>query len=131
MRDPAAVEPLIEALRDPFVDIPWLAAKSTGNVGDIRVVILPLLEALKSNDKWLRVGAVWGLGKLRDLRAVDPLVPLIRYSRKMVRKNSICVLENIADKHAVPWLIESLRDTYGEVREAAQAALVYLAGTGA
>ena len=32
--DETAVEPLLEALKDPFVDVQWLAAKSLGKLGD-------------------------------------------------------------------------------------------------
>jgi HEAT repeat protein len=48
----------------------------------------------------------------------------------MVRKNAAWALGNIADKRAVPGLTESLTDTDGEVRSAAQAALASLSGSG-
>jgi HEAT repeat protein len=127
--DPAAVEPLIEALRDPFVDVQWLAAKSLGKIGDPRAVG-PLLEAIRSEDKWLRVGAAWGLGKLRDPRAVEPLILLLKDTKKMVRRNAAWALGTIMDKRAVPALTELLKDADGEVRETAKAALASISGTG-
>ena len=46
-RDAAAVEPLIDALHDPYVDVAWTAAKSLGLIGDVRAVE-PLIAVLAS-----------------------------------------------------------------------------------
>jgi HEAT repeat protein len=46
-------------------------------IGD-RHAVEPLIAALSSTDKWLRTGAAWGLGKLRDVRAVEPLVQILQ-----------------------------------------------------
>ena len=105
--DPAAVEPLIEALQGPVCRRPVARCKIPGKIGDLRAVA-HLLEALKSEDKWLRIGAAWGLGKLRDPRAVEPLILLLKDTKKMVRKNAAWALGNIADKRAIAALTESL-----------------------
>ena len=100
--------------------------------------------------QWL---AAKSLGKLGDLRAVEPLinalksringsVPVqhgdwensvihvlsIRFSasegyKKMVRKTAAWALGNIADERAVAGLTEALSDEDGEVRDTAQKAL--------
>jgi HEAT repeat protein len=89
--DPAAVGPLIAALKDPYTDVAWLAAKSLGKIGDPRAVE-PLLGLLTSEEKWLRTGAAWGLGKLRETRGVGPLVLLLSDPKRGVRKTAAWAL---------------------------------------
>ncbi|WP_281175418.1 HEAT repeat domain-containing protein [Methanogenium cariaci] len=50
-----ALEPLIKALLDEYVDVSWIAAKSLGKLGDKRAT-LPLIDCLDSEEQWLRKG---------------------------------------------------------------------------
>jgi HEAT repeat protein len=63
------------------------------------------------------------LGRLQDSKAVDPLLPLLKDKKKIVRKTAAWALGNIADDRAVPFLKETLLDADADVREAAQTAL--------
>jgi len=63
------------------------------------------------------------LGKLKDSQAIDPLLPLLKDTKKIVRKTAAWALGNIADERAVPCLKETLLDGDDGVREAAQNAL--------
>jgi HEAT repeat protein len=83
IKDERAVEPLIKALDDPFVNVSWIAAKSLGMIGDKRAVE-PLIERLKAEDKWLRIGAAWALGTLGDPRATEPLTSLSSTIKNMM-----------------------------------------------
>ena len=79
-----------------------------------------MIAALDSDDKWLRTGSAWGLGKLRDPRAVDPLLPLLRDKKKIVRKTAAWALGTIADERAIVSLTQTLTDEDADVRDAAQ-----------
>ena len=82
--DPAAVEPLIEALRGEGVSLDqrWLAAEALGDIGDARAVG-PLIHALK--DDIARAGyigelaavVVEALGDIGDERAVPALTEVL------------------------------------------------------
>jgi HEAT repeat protein len=54
---------------------------------------------------------------------VDPLLPLLRDKKKIVRKTAAWALGTIADERAIASLILTLTDDDGEVRDAAQKAL--------
>lgn len=120
--DPEAVEPLIAALSDPFVDVGWLAAKSLGMLGDSRAVE-PLIASLSSKEKWMRAGVAWALGRLKDRRAVDHLIPLLQDPKKMVRKNAAWALGEIGDERATGSLTGLLQDPDPEIRDTVQKAL--------
>ena len=68
-----------------------------------------------SEDKWLRAGAAWGLGRLGDPRAVDRLLLLLKDTKVRVRKEAAWALGSIADERAVPGLTEALDDSGGNV----------------
>jgi HEAT repeat protein len=63
------------------------------------------------------------LGQLRDSKAVDPLLQLLKDKKKIVRKTAAWALGNIADERVVPFLKQTLLDADVDVREAAQNAL--------
>ena len=63
------------------------------------------------------------MGKLRDPRAVDPLIPLLKDPKKQVRKNAAWALGIIGDDRAVATLTASLDDPDGDVRTATREAL--------
>lgn len=72
-----AVDPLIAALADSDTWVQRAAAKSLGEIGDLKAVG-PLLELLKTQDREDPVqNAIEGLRRLKDLRAVEPLIDLL------------------------------------------------------
>jgi len=104
------------------VDVQWLAAKSLGKIGDLRAVE-PLIEALGSNDNWLRSGAAWGLGKLRDTRAVPAPISPIKDKKTIVQKNAPWALETIGDERVLPPIREAAVDPDENVRDTIQRAI--------
>ncbi|OPY37937.1 MAG: PBS lyase HEAT-like repeat protein [Methanoregula sp. PtaU1.Bin051] len=64
IRDPTCVPALIDALaHDPNAEVQWAAAIALGQIGDPRA-IGPLVESLKSPDKFIRFGAAGSLHQL-------------------------------------------------------------------
>jgi HEAT repeat protein len=62
-RLPAALDPLLGALRDPDAEVRAAVAETLGYYGDARA-LAPLRELLKDKDPKARAGAVGGLGRL-------------------------------------------------------------------
>lgn len=65
MRDPMAVEPLVEALESGDEDVRQAAAKALGDIGDDRAVA-PLLNALDDRYAGVRECASYALRKIRS-----------------------------------------------------------------
>ena len=74
--DRRAVQPLIRALDDEYVDVRWKAAKALGII-DEREPVLPLIRSLEDDNSWVRTGAAWALGNIGDPRAVEPLIRVL------------------------------------------------------
>ena len=100
MRAVQAVEPLIKALDDPYVDVGWMAARALGQIGDLRAVE-PLIARLSHEDQWMRKGAAWGLGLIGDKRAVMPLLPLLKDPKTKVKAQAAHALGKIGDERAL------------------------------
>ena len=69
-----------------------------------------MIEALKSNDPFVRVEAVQALGESRDLGAIEPLVPALKDNNLYVRAYSAEALGKLRDSRAVQPLINALND---------------------
>ncbi|MFQ5435244.1 MAG: HEAT repeat domain-containing protein [Anaerolineae bacterium] len=115
----AAVKPLCEALRDDDYNIRDNAIRALGQIGDVRAiepllevkygtennlvvralgqigdpeVVTPLTTALSSPNKVVRIEAAKALGKMKEVRAVGPLIsmlsdtPFDKYSRSAAMK---------------------------------------------
>jgi HEAT repeat protein len=81
----------------------------------------PLLRAMRG--RHARPGAVRALGLLRDGRAVDPLISLLRDPSPPLREAAAEALGNLNDTRAVPGLVACTQDPEQSVRDAASAAL--------
>ncbi len=69
-KDAKAVGPLIEALKDEdniFLNIQWKAADALCEIGGERVIEL-LVQGLKDENKGVREGAAYALGKIKDCK---------------------------------------------------------------
>jgi HEAT repeat protein len=82
-----------------------------------------LIKALDMKDEKIRKNAAEMLGKMPDIRAVDPLLKALGDSYFKVRRNAALALGEIGDARAVKPLIEALHDLAWPVREAAARAL--------
>lgn len=76
-----ALYPLIEALRDPDINVSHAAAEALGKIGD-DAALLPLIQLLEG-DFWLQYPAVVAMGEMADSRAVPHLIPLLDHELLM------------------------------------------------
>jgi HEAT repeat protein len=103
--DPAAVQPLIEALDDEAEVARW-AANALGKLNDARAVE-PLIRALRHGEQGVREYAATALGCLGDRRATGPLSEaLVQDASWYVRCQMAHALGRLKDAAAVPALVE-------------------------
>jgi len=74
---PAAVRPLIRALKDGDVYARTRAAVTLGDIGD-PAAVEALVVALRDGDRYVRRYAAESLGKIPDARAVEPLIAALK-----------------------------------------------------
>ena len=79
----ALIEPVIELLHDPDPDTRSGAMAVAGVFDDVRIVPATI-ELLSDPDWWIRISAADTLGRLKDPRAVEPLVAASRRCRPEV-----------------------------------------------
>jgi len=179
---PPAVDALIGALQHSDDDVRWKAAIALGEIGDQRAIepligllcdedrfvksraasalgmtgepaVTPLISALREGDGNLRWGAAIALGKIRDPRAIEPLIraltdkyenvraeaaaslaamgkaalePLLRFlkfSDKSIRIEVVTALGELKDTDAIHPLIQMLENADEEERKAIADAL--------
>ncbi|MBI4488900.1 MAG: ATP-dependent metallopeptidase FtsH/Yme1/Tma family protein [Deltaproteobacteria bacterium] len=76
-----------------------------------------LVTALRSPDVFIRGRAVIEFGTLKDARAVDPLIEVLRTDDDWgIRENAVKALASIKDARAVGPLIAALKDPHKDVR---------------
>jgi hypothetical protein len=121
LKDPRAVDPLIEALRDDDINTTVFARISLGEIGSSAVD--PLIQALQDKDYQVRSRAAYALGLIEDDRAVEPLIKVLSDDDWVVRENAAEALGMIRDERAVEPLIKALLDEEWLVRENAAEAL--------
>ena len=141
---PAAVDVLVGALRHEDDDVRWKAAVALGEIGDPRAIdplilllcdedrfvkshaalalgsigepaVKPLLHALSEGDGNLRWGAAIALGKIRDSRAIEPLIRALADKYENVRAESASSLAAIG-KPALGPLLRFLKFSEGPER---------------
>jgi len=103
-----AIEPLVLAMNDPVWEVRESAATSLANMGE--AAFESLLKALDSPHDYTRSRAASALGKLGDLRALNPLISLLRDGTDFVRWNAAEALGEIGDPAAAEPLGRTLLD---------------------
>ena len=114
--DPRAVDALLAALeRDNMRQIGVTALLQIGEPS-----VLPLIEKMNSENPKVRAEVAWGLGLLKDPRAVEALVAATDDQEAEVRRHAIMALGLIKDARAVGPLIAALADESlaGEAKDA-------------
>jgi len=123
LRDPRAIDPLIEALRDESPLVRSAAAEELGKFKDKRAVN-PLIELLRneyynaSSQPYVKSEAAKALGELKDSRAVGPLISALKDNlyldnngcRYFVKGYAADALGNLGDIRAIEPLAEALKD---------------------
>lgn len=74
-----------------------------------------LIDALKKG-RPSRIDASIALSKMKDVRAVDPLIQILNDEDPEVRSSAAIILGDIGDKKAVEPLIQALKDTEARTR---------------
>ena len=113
--------PLIRALEDRDWNVRKSAARSLGEIKEIRAVE-PLIRALEDEDEDVRKNAAWALGEIRSAKAIEPLIQALRDRDKGVRVSAVEALGKIGEPAVEP-LIQALRDEQESVRLGAVEAL--------
>jgi len=108
---PAAVEPLMEILKSAAQDEDARAnaASILGTIGDKRAV-MPLIDALKDNQKSIRANAATSLGTLKDRRATLSLIEALKDPDVVTRANAAAALGTLKDKRSTQALIDVIMD---------------------
>jgi HEAT repeat protein len=144
---PRAVEPLINALKDPQDDVRGAAALAFA-ISKIKVAhaVDPLITALNDKDERVRKNAANALGKIGDARAVGPLIVALERkdpdegikslkdlgsgslaslfaAAKNFREYLVEALGEIKDPRAIDPLIKALKDRDKGVARAAVCSL--------
>jgi HEAT repeat protein len=124
--DERAIQPLVNTLKDTDSDVRWKSVMALGKIG--KPAVGELLKSFDNDDWQLRSQIAVVLGKIKDERAVEPLIDSLYNSRyknqnKYVRGRIIEALGNIGDERAVDALINALDDQYIYVRIKAEEAL--------
>ncbi|ADZ08722.1 PBS lyase HEAT domain protein repeat-containing protein [Methanobacterium lacus] len=124
--DERAIKPLVNTLKDTDSDVRWKSVMALGKIG--KPAVGELLKSFDTDDWQLRSQIAVVLGKIKDERAVEPLIDSLYNSRyknqnKYVRGRIIEALGNIGDERAVDALINALDDQYIYVRIKAEEAL--------
>lgn len=120
----AAVEPLINTLKDSSKEVRARVCLALGRIGDVRAVE-PLTIALKDNEAFVRRRAAEALIGIGDARAVEPLIAALGDSEEDVRKKAAEGLRRIG-KAAVEPLVVALKNSDTNVRSLAAMVLAWL-----
>jgi len=125
---PRAVPALVRALRDRDRAVQWFAATSLAKLGEPAVKVL--LNELRSENRDAAVGAALALGRMREARAVDPLIGLLASPDLYVREQAIEALVAIGKPSVAP-LVKALGSSDAVVKRSAIVALGRLADSDA
>jgi len=94
MKDPNAVDPLLEALKSVEYLLQARIASALGNIGDARAVE-SLIQLLKSGHSEVRWAAVSALERIGDSRALEPLTMILNDPDNDVRELAKRASDNI------------------------------------
>lgn len=97
------------------------AAKALSKIG--KPAVEPLIEALKSDDDFVRINAAIALNWIGDPRAVEPLIVALKDKLWRVQWRAAAGLGKIKDPRSIEPLITALKDENSSVRESAALAL--------
>jgi len=94
IKDARAVEPLIAVLKDKDSSVRSEAAAALVSIGTPAVELL--VATLKDKDSSVRSGSVGALGKIKDARAVEPLMDCLKKDKDpSVRSEAAAALVSI------------------------------------
>ncbi len=121
IKDKRAVEPLINILSDKETRGVTIDALSKIGGNEAAEALITTLK--KDKDEIIRGLSAQALGKLKDKKAIGPLIESLSDPHWGVREHSVKALGNIKNERAIEPLIKSLSDNNSFVRKAAAEAL--------
>jgi HEAT repeat protein len=92
---PAAVEPLINALRNTSPFLRSAAAEALGGIKDPRAVEPLIRSVLSDSYEYARAEAAWALASMEDPRAVEPLIEALTDQHQDVRATAELALARL------------------------------------
>jgi HEAT repeat protein len=101
------------------------AAEVLGTFGDTQAV-MPLIDALRDINPWVRGAAAYSLGRLGDRRALRPLMAATQDSSGWVQQCALRALGLLGDKRALKTLEDYMFDRDPDIASAAQEAIAAL-----
>lgn len=123
------IDSLVQDLKVEDETTQYYAIIALGSIRDIDVVE-PLVDVLdQDNDSYIRGAAAWALGKIGDLRAIDPLIRAFNDNDSYVQWSAAEALAEINESKTVELLIKALDDNSSDVRETAAQALGSIGNT--
>lgn len=113
------IQRLLNTYRDTYWDLPsdlrLSITVSTILVSLGEIAVQPLIEALKSTDSDTRGGAAYTLGKIKDKRAITPLISLLLNDKDVsIRCQAAESLGEIGEAEALMALQEASQKDFGE-----------------
>ena len=93
IKDPQAVEPLIQALADKYENVRAEAAASLASIG--KPAITPLIRFLKYSVGGMRIEVMNALGELHANDAIEPLVQMLEKADEQERRAIAATLDSI------------------------------------
>jgi HEAT repeat protein len=113
--DAGAVEPLAKAMGDSEFLVRSTATQALGKIG--KPAVEALIEGLESKDESVRMYAAMALGRIKDVRAVAPLIEALKIKTRLggVEGSASTALTKIGEPAVEP-LITALKDNDDNVR---------------
>jgi HEAT repeat protein/beta-lactamase regulating signal transducer with metallopeptidase domain len=121
----AVIRALLEAARDPDLEVRRAAIRSLGRYEDPSTAPA-FREALRDPDHEIRTIAIEALSELKDRSSVGAIAAALRDENVEVRRAAADALDDLPAASARTELIAALRDPDAEVREKAISALARL-----
>jgi Zn-dependent protease with chaperone function len=117
--DPATVDALVKALKDPDAGVREAAAESLGRLADVRALD-GLIAAASDSDAKVRAAVVEALAVMQEARAIPALAKALKDSNVNVRREAAEALSSLNDApESVEPLVSALADSDVHVRLAA------------
>jgi HEAT repeat protein len=94
IKDPKAVQPLIETLKSVDSSLRGASARALGKIKDLRAVH-PLINALGDSDALVRLRAVQALAELKSPLSIEPLINALQDNNQFVSHTASFALKYI------------------------------------
>jgi HEAT repeat protein/beta-lactamase regulating signal transducer with metallopeptidase domain len=121
----AVIRALLEAVRDPDLEVRRAAIRSLGRYEDPSTAPA-FREALRDPDPEIRTIAIEALAEFKDRSSVGAIAAALRDENVEVRRAAADALDDLPAASARTELIAALRDPDGDVRESVISALARL-----